>query len=139
MTDIQILTAVEDTAANLLSLKDPSAVDIELIEKAVVTSADSISEMNYVKIEKDDVTLIVKKLQERFDIRMSLGTMFSAEGYIPWLDDAKGDIGWYYWDRYKRLLNNARFPPQVIRSMNDITDQVLDHLENPKKIGFLHF
>jgi hypothetical protein len=135
MTDIHILTAVEDTAVNILSPKDPSAVDIELIEKAVTISANSHSEMNDVKIENDDITLIVKKLQERFDIKMSLGILFSAEDYIPWLDDAKGNIEWYYWDRYKRLLNHAKFPPQVIRSMNSITDQVLDHLENPNKDG----
>jgi hypothetical protein len=135
MTDNQILTAIEDMAVNMLSNRDPGAVDIQLIEKFVTSSADLYSKMNDVIIDNDDIALIAKKLQERFDIRMSRGTMFSAEDYVPWLDDARGNIEWYYWDRYKRLLNSARFPPQVIRSMNDISDQVLNHLENPKKDG----
>ena len=135
MTDNDILTAIEDMDANMLSPKDLALVDTPLIERAVSTSAVAIAQINDVNIELDEIALIVRKLQERFDIRMSLGTMFSSEDYIPWLDDARGDIEWYYWDRYKRHLNSARFPPQVVRSMNDITDQVLDHLENPKKDG----
>jgi len=135
MIDAQILTSVEDTAANILFVLEPSAVETELIEKAVSKSADIISETYNVNFEKSDLSQIVKRLQERFDIKMSLGIMFSAEDYIPWLSDVKGNIEWYYWGRYKRLLDRNRFPPHVIRSMNSITDQILDHLENPKKDG----
>jgi len=109
MIDAQILTSVEDTAANILFVLEPSAVETELIERAVSKSAGIISETYNVNFEKSDLTQIVKRLQERFDIKMSLGIMFSAEDYIPWLSDVKGNIEWYYWGRYKRLLDRNRF------------------------------
>ncbi|XPV75768.1 MAG: Z1 domain-containing protein [Desulfovibrio sp.] len=88
-----------------------------------------------VDVEVLDVDSIVKKLQERFDIQMSLGTIFPGEKYTPWLQEVYGDVDWYYWSRYRQLLLKDGFPPKVVRSLDSITDQVIDHLENPTKQG----
>ena len=130
-----ILTAIEDMAANLLSVQDSSTVSSTRIREAVLLAAKNMCVMYKEEVPEADISCISKRLEERFDIRMSLGTLFAAEHYKPWLDDARGGIGWHYWDRYKRALDSRRFPPNVIRSMNSITDQVLDHLENPEKTG----
>lgn len=122
-------------AASLLSIRDPATVSRSSIREAVELAAKNMSMMYDEDVSEGDVLHISKKLEERFDIRMSLGTLFSAEDYRPWLDDARGDIEWYYWDRYRRLLIQDKFPPHVIRSQDSITDQILDHLENPKKEG----
>ncbi|MCX6008020.1 MAG: Z1 domain-containing protein [Chloroflexi bacterium] len=129
------LTAIEDMAANLLSVQDPSTVTSLRIREAVHLAAKNMCVMYNEEVSEADISCVSKRLEERFDIRMSLGTLFAAEHYKPWLDDARGDIRWYYWDRYKRALDGSRFPPNVIRSMNSITDQILDHLENPEKTG----
>ncbi|NDV24326.1 Z1 domain-containing protein [Desulfovibrio sp. JC022] len=87
------------------------------------------------EIEKIDVDIIVNKLQEKFDIQMTLGTIFPGDKYTPWLEQKYGDIDWYYWGRYRQLLLQDGFPPQVVRSLGSVTDQVIDHLENPQKEG----
>ena len=132
----EILNTIEDMASSmLLSLKDPSEIDRDLIKDITIEVSNLISARHNVRIGQEDIELLSKKLEERFDITMTFGTLFSAETYKPWLDNEKGDIEWYYWDRYKRFLAREKIPPQVIRSLDNITDQILDHLENPKKEG----
>ena len=124
------LVIVEDAVMNLLSALDQSVVERAIIEEKVrqVSSIQGI-------MSEIEVNTIIRKIEERFDIRMPLGIMFATEDYRPWLSGARGDIKWYYWGRYKRLLNDKKFPPGVIRSMDHITDQILDHIENPFKEG----
>jgi len=128
------LIQVEDAAANLLTSLSVGSVERVIIENTVRDFAEFYARFhgNY---SESDIDSIIRKLEERFDISMSLGTMFYAEDFRPWLDDARGDIEWYYWSRYRRFLGQQQFPPQVIRSLDDITDQILDHLENPNKDG----
>ncbi|WP_435548169.1 Z1 domain-containing protein [Desulfobacterium sp. N47] len=124
------LIQVEDAAASLLSSLDVDSVERAVIEEKV--RAITAIQGNY---SEQDIQIITRKLEERFNISMSLGILFAADDYRPWLNDARGDIEWYYWDRYKRLLNKQQFSPKVIRVFNSITDQILDHLENPNKAG----
>jgi hypothetical protein len=127
-----ILTAIEDMVSALLSQKKASdAITRNVIYDAVRSTSAIMSSTNQILVTDEDIDLITKRLEARFDITMSWGTLF-AEDYRPWLANSRGDVNWYYWDRYKRYL---RFPPQVIRSLDNITDQILDHLENPKKEG----
>ena len=126
---------VETTAASLLAHDDPKSVGRDRIAKAVTNASATVEIMHGECIKEDDVEYVVRKLETRFDIRMSLGTMFSSEDYRPWLDSVRGNISWYYWNRYKRLLEGQKFPPQVVAGLHNITDQILDHLENPEKDG----
>lgn len=83
-----------------------------------------------------EVELVVRALQTKFDTRMNLGAIFEAEDYRPWLAQRQGDIPWYYWDRYKaHLLTERGFPPPVVRTLDQVTDKILDHLEDPSKPG----
>jgi len=128
------LAIIEDMAANLLSLMPVEDVTRSNILNAVTETSVSVSTMYHVNITEADINLITKRLEERFDITMKLGTLF-AEDYKPWLDQARGEIDWYYWNRYRRYISKAKYPPQVIRSMDSITDQILDHMEDPRKKG----
>jgi len=134
----ELLSDVEITATNLLTQKAKSNAEIEeqFFHRAVRVAAEGIVAI-YDDITIDDIPMsdITKRLQQRFNIKMSLGTMFASEMYKPWLAEATGDIEWYYWNRYKKLLLNSQFSPHVVRSLDNITDQILDHTENPKKEG----
>ena len=124
------LIHIEDAAMNLLSSLKTDMVERPIIEEKV-RAICSIQDLD----NEDEIQNIIKKLEERFDISMSLGTIFSAEDYRPWLDENRGEIDWYYWNRYKRLLTKNGFPPLVITALDSITDEILYHLENPLKTG----
>ena len=68
---------------------------------------------------------------------MGLGAIVDAIDFKPWLGDAKAKKLFepYYWDRYRRLLEKNGLPPDVVRSMNIVTDNILDRLGNPRDMS----
>lgn len=77
----------------------------------------------------------LRRLQTEFTTRMGLGTLFEAEDYRPWLAAAQGDIDPYYWTRYRKHQRREGLSKQVVGTLDRVTDEILDHLENPKKEG----
>ena len=125
-----------DAVALILEKKDPpteealrAIVDAQaLVVQMTEGDGDSYSEK--------EIDTVVKRLKTLFSIRMKAGAMFEAEDYKPWLTGRQGDIKWYYWERYrKHLLTTRNFPPPVVRTLDQITDKILDHLEDPTKDG----
>ena len=126
----EILEKIEDGVAILLDggKKDRNTI-INFI-RMVVAAQD-----NKNTVSEQGILQVAKRLEARFDISMKVGNLLSAEGYTPWLDDARKDIDWYYWERYKRLLPEKKFNNEVINVLDIDTDKILDHLENPRKKG----
>ena len=133
-----LLNDIEIAATDLLAQKAKQSAEIEeqFFHRAVRAAADGVLAL-YDDISAEDIPIseIAKKLQQRFSIKMSRGTMFAAEKHKPWLASVSGEIDWYYWNRYRKLLLKNLFPPHVVRSLDGITDQILDHTENPTKEG----
>ncbi len=77
----------------------------------------------------------IRKIRTNFDTRMGLGAIFEAEDYRPWLNLRRGSIDPYYWRRYDNLLRARLFPPLVVGRLDQVTDKILDHLEDPTKDG----
>jgi hypothetical protein len=129
---------IEISATQLLSrmVANGNEISKEKFYFAVNNAVNGIAGL-YTDIDVASISVdqIVKLLQERFDIKMSLGTIFPGEKYTPWLEQRYGDVDWYYWTRYRQLLLRRRFPIGVVRSLDSITDQIIDHLENPVKEG----
>lgn len=134
MTDIVKLNQIEDLSEKFLVAKvgenELDQIDSEMILETVKMMAHSLS-----VTDENDINVIATKLEERFDISMTLGSYFEAKDYIPWLEDSRGDIDWFFWNRYKRHLSHSNFPPKVVTQLDVVTDKILDHLENPKKEG----
>jgi hypothetical protein len=125
------LVIIEDAAASLLSSLDTTVVKRSVIEEKVRAIASIQG-----RFSEEDVQMITRRLEERFSISMNIGLMFAADDYRPWLDDERGNIDWYYWGRYKRYLAaEERYSPHVIRTLDNDTERILDHLENPRKSG----
>jgi hypothetical protein len=107
--------------ADLRNLVKAHASVLELTEGAPYTPA---------QIEE-----AMRRLQTEFTTRMGLGTLFQAEDYRPWLAAEQGKIDPYYWTRYKKHLRREGLSKHVVLTLDSVTDEILDHLENPKKDG----
>lgn len=56
-----------------------------------------------------------------------------AEARRPWLMASKANIKWNFWERYRNYLEEYITLPQAsVKSIDDLTDRVLDALFNPK-------
>lgn len=126
---ISIIETVEDTVARAFQGGSPT-------RKIIYETTRNISDLLFPnQVSEEDVLNITRKLETRFDVSMDIGSMLEAEDYTAWLDDNRGDIDWYYWKRYRRLLPDKKFAPNVISTLDLVTDKIIGHLENPQKQG----
>lgn len=79
----------------------------------------------------DERDLLVRELEESFTTTQKRGAAVLAD-YRPWLNERRGAIDWYYWDRLKRYyMEGNRLPPQVVATLDIVTDELLDYCGDP--------
>jgi hypothetical protein len=89
------------------------------------------------EVEDEDAEELARLIEEKYGISMGLGAIINAEDFRPWLHDARinGEIGDFYWSRYRRLLNLKGLPKSVIEATDEVTDRVLDRLGDPRNMS----
>ena len=85
------------------------------------------------KVGDADAEELARLIEEKYGISMGFGAIVDAEDFRPWLHDARinGEVGDFYWSRYRRLLNLKGLPKSVIDATDEVTDRVLDRLGDP--------
>jgi len=83
------------------------------------------------QVDDEAAENLARELEERIGITMGLGAIVDAEGFKPWLNDAKSTIDPYYWTRYRQLLVKNKLPQDVISTMDEVTERILGRLGNP--------
>jgi hypothetical protein len=89
------------------------------------------------EIAEEEAEELARLIEEKYGISMGLGAIVDAVDFRPWLHDARinGEIGDFYWNRYRRLLNLKGLPKSVIDATDEVTDRVLDRLGDPKNLS----
>lgn len=80
---------------------------------------------------------LARELEERVGISMGIGAVVGVADFKPWLSDARanGLVEPYYWNRYRKLLEQKRMPRDVVTSTDQVTDRILDRMGNPNDQG----
>lgn len=86
-------------------------------------------------VSDDEFHEIIRRLHAKLAIQMDIGTALTSETYVPWLFAKKASIDPYYWDRYKKLLQRFEWPPRVVSTLDRVTDEILDLLQDPTAPG----
>lgn len=101
--------------------------------------ADELREMirgikNTVAPELEDAVIeqIAREIEHNQGIKAGLDGVVDAEGFVPWLADAKSTIKPFYWDRYKKLLLQKGLPKDIVTSTDQVTEKILGRLGNPR-------
>lgn len=89
------------------------------------------------KVTDAEAEELARLIEEKHGISMGFGAIVDAKDFRPWLHDARinGDIGDFYWSRYRRLLNLNGLPKTVIDATDEVTDRVLDRLGDPRNMS----
>lgn len=89
------------------------------------------------QVEDGDAEELARLIEEKYGISMGFGAIVDAEDFRPWLHDARinGEIGDFYWSRYRKLLNLKGLPKSVIDATDEVTDRVLDRLGDPRNMS----
>src|SRR5580704_9115360 len=80
---------------------------------------------------------LVRDLEARFNVWIGPATILdSFQDHIPWLPAHRAEIKWRFWARYERYLEEEKgWAPVTIRRIGELTDRILERLEEPSRDG----
>ena len=120
-----------------LNLLDPGTIPtIEDVEQAAAVAVGALNSLNRdAQLELDE---LVRHLQANLNVAVGPEATLEedSDDHIPWLDDRRSSIDWVFANRYRRFLQevNGWARSSILRS-NEITDRILDLLEDPLRPG----
>ena len=84
-----------------------------------------------------DVESLTAELRHLFSVGVEAGSALDdASDHEPWLPARRGQIQWRFWNRYMTYLErDFGMPPGVVANLDDLTNMVLERLEDPKRLG----
>jgi hypothetical protein len=112
-----------------------SKADIARIANLAIQLVAAVSKDGPVGIDEDR---LVRELEGLVTWRVGREFVIDTdEDHVQWLPARRGVIDWRFWKRYRRYLAEKAnpIPPAVIESIDDLTDKVLERLEDPQRSG----
>ena len=84
-----------------------------------------------------DVEQLIRDLESRFSLWIGRGTVMEDNAdHVPWLPARRAAISWDLWSRYRDyLLRDKGMEPLVVERLHDLTDDILQRLEDPRREG----
>ena len=82
-----------------------------------------------------DAEQLIAELLHAFSITAERGTALDDfRDHKAWLPDKKATINWRFWPRYMTYLDRVfEMPPEVVNNLHQLTDMVLERLEDPER------
>jgi Z1 domain len=103
-------------------------IDRPPTEAEVVTRATQLRAA--FPVSEDEFEALLRRVYTRVSITMDLGVALVSE-HRPWLNARKPSIDPFYWQRFEKLLKRKEWPPQVVGTLDRVSDEILDLLGNP--------
>lgn len=84
-----------------------------------------------------DEDRLVRELESLYTVWIGQGTILDdQQDHIPWLPERRAEINWDFWNRYRRYLEEDKgWPPKTANRLEQLTDSVLERLEDPERGG----
>lgn len=139
-TQDEICQAVNDCLENPKSMAEAMRTARTKLPLTSVVTDDQIERaLDQVMTDLDyaglDRIQIKRELESIYSIRQEpFRKIEDAERREPWLDASKAGIDWEFWPRYREYLQDEKsYPPDTIKKLDDLTDDILDSLFNPNE------
>ncbi len=116
--------------------RDVPPTEEEFIEKATLIRKNNESLMPVSDQEFKD---ILTRLQLTLVIQMDVGVYINDRdnGHQSWLPAKRADFDFFFWDRYKRYLEQEKhWNPRVTASLSKVSDEILDLCGDPSEEQF---
>ena len=109
--------------------------DTNPTEEDIRNAIDEVSKL--MPMEQTEKDFVEKLLQASYKVRMDLGkSVVDEKTYHPWLSSRKANIKFYYWNRYYKYLEIEQgWKTEVIDTLGQVSDEILDLCGNPAEEG----
>ena len=85
-------------------------------------------------VTDEEAEQLAREIESQLDIQMTIGSVVK-EGFVEWYPAKKASLTPYYWDRYRLLMEQKNFAPQVLATLDQVTDRIVGLLQDPVKEG----
>jgi hypothetical protein len=119
-------------------LKGEQTPTRKIIQEKVKIAVESTRSSEQGRAVEVDEEKLVRELESLFNIWMGPGTVLEnpKDGHIPWLADRNSEVNWDFWNRYVLYLEEDKgWAPATTRGLDQLTDSILERLENPLRSG----
>lgn len=82
-------------------------------------------------IDADTLEKMRKQLESTIGVSMAPGQGLHGGDQEPWLEEIKSTIKWNYWNAYVNQLKSSGFGLEVVRVLDEDTDNILNECGNP--------
>ncbi len=82
---------------------------------------------------------IIKRLKQTLEIQMDVGVYINDKnnGHQSWLLAKRADIDFYFWNRYKKYLEQVKhWSTRLTASLGTVSDEILDLCGDPSEKSF---
>ena len=87
------------------------------------------------RLNEEDKRNIIRQLEGLFTTTQTLGASVLSD-YKPWLQQRRGSIDFFYWNRLNRFyITGGDLPLSVVSVLDNVTDEVLDYCGDPEDQG----
>lgn len=84
------------------------------------------------QVSLEEIEQIKRNIHSKQVIKLDIGTVLVGGKHKKWFMGIKPELEMKYWNRYKNYLQfDKKFGPNVIDSMDDVSDEIVDLLGNP--------
>ena len=89
------------------------------------------------QVDGIDEQRLIRQIEAKCSIFVpSAATLEDTADHLEWLGERKGGIEWRFWNRYRMYLEDTeRLPRQAVQGLDQVTDEILRRLENPRRPG----
>lgn len=82
-------------------------------------------------LSQAEIDEIIAELEHSFATTQRRGAAVKSD-HRPWLGSRRSEIEFYYWERLRRYnLEGNILPPNVVATLDTVTDEILDYCGNP--------
>ena len=120
------------TITHALLKGDTPPFTADLIRQRVLT-ANTI-----IKLDPEQIDRLVQELEASFNVWIGVQNVLDGDddNHKGWLGGRRAEIKWRYWDRFQRLLEEEQgWPRETVERLGEMTDAVLERLEDPRREG----
>lgn len=94
--------------------------------------------MIYSDITDEWLVGLRKELESTVGVKVSTGVGLHGGDQGPWLEQVKAEIQWTYWNSYVKELRSSGKNTEVVRVLDEDTDNILTECGNPRHSGPWH-
>ncbi len=122
----------------LQSLGEGVSPTAEMIRDTVYMAVEILYKTKQIPDKESiEIDRLVREIETLCDVYVpTMSTLDDMRDHQEWLSSRRADIEWRFWERYQRYLREgSKMPPQAVRRLDEVTDQILSRLENPQRTG----